>query len=268
MINAIHHNPLALYRRLLQAVLTEIRPAPLASFLKHILGNDRIIVSTQQGRFWIDPISNLGVRLCREGYYEPGMQRTIEKFLSRGATFVDLGANEGYFTVIGAKLCGPGGRVVAIEPQNRLLPVIAENLRINRVEWASVLNVAVADSEVTATIHLASDINTGGSGMHRSTKYRLPTQQVAARTLAQVLDGEKLARVDLMKVDIEGFEYEALLGSPEVFRERRVKALALELHPTILTNRKKDASLITKMLEGYNYRMTEILGNTVWLAPE
>ncbi len=268
MINSMHYNPLTPYQRWVQMLLIRIRPAPLASLLKRVLGNSRIVVSTQQGRFWIDPASSLGVPLSRDGCYEPGMQKTIEKFLSPGDTFMDLGANEGYFTVIGAKRCGPRGRVVAIEPQKRLLPVIAENLRINGVDWANVVNVAVTDSEGIATIHLASDINTGSSGLHRSTKYRLPTQQVAARTLAQVLDEEQLAYVDLMKVDIEGFEYEALLGSPDVFRKRRVKALALELHPTILANRKKDTSLINKMLEEYNYRMTDIFGNTVWIAPE
>jgi FkbM family methyltransferase len=268
MINAVHRNPLSPYQRCLQTVLMGIRPAPLASFLKRVLSNSRIIVDTPEGRFWVDPVSNLGAQLSRCGFYELGMQKTIEKLLFPGATFVDLGANEGYFTVIGAKRCGPSGRVVAIEPQQRLLPVIVENLKINEVEWGHVLNVAVTDTEGVVTIHLASDMNTGASGLHRSTKYPLPTQQVTTRTLASVLDDERLARVDLMKVDIEGFEYEALLGSPEVFREHRVRALALELHPTILSARKKDAKDITVMLEEYNYTMTGTFCNAVWLAPE
>jgi len=242
------------------------RPASLASLLKRVLGIGRTVIDTPQGRFWVDPISNLGIALTRHGSYESGMQKTLEKFLPSGATFVDLGANEGYFTVIGANECGPGGRVVAIEPQERLLPVIAENLRLNGVKWASVLNVAVTDSPGVVTLHLAPDINSGSSGLYRSAKYRLPTQQVAARKLAQVLDDERLAHVDLMKVDIEGFEYEALLGSPEVFRQHRVRALALELHPTILVERKKDITDITRMLAECSYRMTDAFGNTVWLA--
>lgn len=196
------------------------------------------------------------------------MEKTLEKYLPSGATFVDLGANEGYFTVIGAKHCGSGGRVVAIEPQERLLPVISQNLRLNGVEWASVLNLAVTDKQGMVTIHLAADTNTGGSGLHRSARYRLPTQQVVARTLAQVLDDQRLAHVDLMKVDIEGFEYEAMLGSPKVFSQHRVRALAMELHPTILANRNKEIVDITKMLADCNYSMTNAFGNTVWLAPE
>jgi FkbM family methyltransferase len=267
MSNAMHRNPLTLYQRCLQNVLIRVRPAPLASLLKRGLGIGRTVVNTPNGRFWVDPISNLGTALSRYGSYESGMQKVLEKYLSPGATFFDLGANEGYFTVMGAKRCGASGRVVAIEPQERLLPVIAENLRLNGVEWVSVWNVAVTNSSGLATIHLTPDMNTGASGLSRSAKYRVPTQQVATRTLAQLLDYEGLTHVDLMKVDIEGFEYEALLGSPEVFGQHRVQVLALELHPTILANRNKDVEDITKMLAGCDYKMTDACGNTVWLAP-
>jgi FkbM family methyltransferase len=146
--------------------------------------------------------------------------------------------------------------------------VIAENLRMNGLEWVSLLNVAISDTEGVATIHLAADTNTGASGLHRVTRYPLPTQQVTTRTLASVLDIEQLDRVDLMKVDVEGFEYEALLGSPEVFQERKVRALALELHPKILSDRKRDAKDITMMLAECKYEMIEAFGNTVWLARE
>jgi FkbM family methyltransferase len=260
-------NDLRQYQRYLQRLLMRVRPAPLASFLKRLLRIRRVTIETPHGRFWIDPVSNLGVQLSGDGTYEPGMRQILEKFLSPNSSFVDLGANEGYFTIIGAKLCGAHGRVVAIEPQLRMLPIIAENLRLNGVEYVRVLNTAVSDAPGMVSIHLASDINTGASGLHRSTKYPLPTQKVAARTLAQVLDDEGLLRVDLMKVDLEGFEYEALMGSVEVFAQHRVRALALELHPTILSDRGKEVSEITKMLCRCGYLMAEAPSNTVWLAP-
>ena len=108
------------------------------------------------------------------------------------------------------------------------------------------------------TLHLAPNINSGASGLYRMTKYRVPTQTVAARTLAQILDDEKLSRVDLMKVDIEGFEYEALLGSRSVFAEMRMRVLALELHPTILAKRGKEMSDIVTMLDVTGYALTNI----------
>jgi FkbM family methyltransferase len=237
--------------------MMRIRPASLAAGLKSLLGVGRTVVSTPHGRFWIDPLSHLGFELSERGHYEDAMRRTLEKYLRPGSTFVDVGANEGYFTVIAARRCGIGGRVVAIEPQERLLPVITQNLRLNGFEWATIANVAVSDSPGVVELHLAPNINTGGSGLHRQYRYRVPTQQTAAQTLAQILDEQNLERVDLMKMDIEGFEYEALLGSPSVFAQHRVRTLALELHPRILEQRQQNAADITGMLTQHGYRMVD-----------
>ncbi len=261
-----HRNPLGLYHRILQAVLMRVRPAPVAVWIKKLLGVSRLNVETQQGIFFIDPVSLLGIALSQRDCYEPNMCSTLKQFLGPGKTFVDLGANEGYFTVIGARLCQPQGRVIAIEPQRRLLPVIEENLRLNGLSNVSLVNAAVTDTPGQLTLHLTSDTNSGGSGLHRHAKYSLPTQEVTAMTLAQVLDQQKVDHVDLMKVDIEGFEYEALLGSPEVFQRHRIRALALELHPTILADRGKCSSDIEQMLTSAGYRLTEAFGNSVWVA--
>ena len=259
---------LNLHHRVLQTLLMRVRPAPVASLLKRLLGLRRVTVETAQGWFKVDPVSLMGIALTRSGGYEEGMTATLKTFLKPGHTFVDLGANEGYFTVIGAKLCGPSGRVLAIEPQQRLLPVIEENIRLNGVGNTKVLNVAISDQSGTATLNLTSDTNSGGSGLYRHTKYKLPTQEIATQTLEQVLIAQGLNHVDLLKVDIEGFEYEAVLGSPRVFQQQRVKALALELHPTILADRGKSAGDIERMLEQAGYRLTETFGNTVWIADD
>lgn len=258
--------PLTQTQRLIFKALMRIRPAILADQIKRIIGVHRLVVETDQGRFFVDPCSNLGWQLCEQGAYESGMRLTIEEYLPRGGVFVDLGANEGYFSVVAAQRCGNEGRVVAIEPQLRLLPILQENLRLNHLHTVRVLNVAVTDHSGEVTLHLTPTMNSGASGLYRSAKYPLSTQTAAARTLAQILDDEELPRVDLMKVDIEGFEYEALLGSRSVFADRRIRVLALELHPTILASRGKDAREIVAMLEAAGYALTQQHGNDVWIA--
>lgn len=255
------------YQRMAQSLLIRVRPNILASFLKPLLGVRRVVLPTPQGRFWIDPVSLLGIALTRHSGFEQAMTTTLARFLGPGGSFVDLGANEGYFTTIGARLCGPGGRVISIEPQQRLLPVIQENLRLNALDNTTIINAAITDQEGTATLHLTADTNSGASGLYRHTRYTLPTQQVATLTLEQALDQQQLQTIDLMKVDIEGFEYEALLGSPRVFQQHRIRALALELHPTILAGRGKDSRDIITMLESSGYRLTGTSENQVWTAP-
>jgi FkbM family methyltransferase len=203
--------------------------------------------------------------LMRDGTYEPGMRCILGTFLGPGKVFVDLGANEGYFTVLGARLTRPEGCVIAIEPQDRLIPIISTNLPQNDLS-ATIVKAAVSDRRATTVLHLAPSTNTGSSGLHLGTKYPVPKQPVRTVTLADVLEENHVGVVDLLKVDIEGFEFEAILGSSHLFTEKRIKAMALELHPAALTARGKSVEELSSFISGAGYSATTIGGHTVWTA--
>lgn len=256
------------HKRFAYNALMKVRPAPLASLLKRLLRVRRVPLATPHGVFSIDPVSNFGRALGSELVFEPGMIAHMQQHLRPGGSFIDIGANEGYFTVIGAGMVGPNGRVVAIEPQRRLIPVIEQNLQANGVTFARVLNEAISDAAGVGQIHLTADTNSGSSGLHATTKYRLPQQAVTVRKLVDVLDAEALGRIDFMKMDIEGGEYEAVLGSSEIFRQHRVRVLAMELHPRQLAARGKSEHELIEMLASAGYRMDVIAGQTIWFAPQ
>jgi FkbM family methyltransferase len=192
------------------------------------------------------------------------MGLTIVDFLKPGATFLDMGANEGFFSVMGAKLCGPHGRVVAVEPQNRMIPVIRENLRLNGLNNVTIVNAAVSDREGAGTIHLFPEVNTGASGMTHAPRYHVPSQTVAERTLTQILDDENLALVDLMKVDIEGSEWEMINGSLEAFSTHRIRSMVMEIHNDILRRRGLDGTDLVRTLASFGYRIEKTHGPWVW----
>lgn len=253
--------------RVLQAALLRVRPAALASFLKRAFRVRRRVVETAEGRFLIDPVSHFGAALTRDGVHEPGTVDAIRQFLTPGGTFVDVGANEGYFTVIAGRLAGPTGRVVAVEPQPRLRGVIEHNLSLNGLKNVTVCETAIADSDRRRTMFVTPDVNTGASGMARATSYRLPAVSVAAVTLAELLDRTGLATADLVKMDIEGFENEAILGSPDAFRRHRVRAIAVELHPPILRQCGQDPEAVPRFLTECGYRRDDRFGNPVFVVP-
>ena len=235
-------------------LLMRIRPAPLAAFLKFFLRVRRIELATPEGRFWVDPASYQGQELLRHGIYEPQLLATVKALLAPGGTFVDLGANEGYFSVVAAARVGPNGRVVAIEPQRRLEPVLRRNFALNNCTQVTLAPVAVSDHAGTAELHLTPSMNNSASGLQAPTRYPLFRQPVVLATLAQVFAKAGIERCDLLKIDIEGWEYEAVLGSRELFTARRVRALALEVHPHLLSRRGFEASAITDFLAGCGYR--------------
>jgi FkbM family methyltransferase len=248
--------------------LARLRPAPLGSAVKRVLGIGRRPVGTPEGTFWIDPVSNLGLCLLRQGTYEPAMTLTVKRYLRPGGTFVDVGANEGYFGVIAAKAVGPAGRVLLVEPQTRLRPVLAENLRLNGIANVTVEESAISDTAGTDTLHLAPDLNTGASGLSRGTRYRVPTQQVRTTTLTELFAKHGVDRADLVKLDIEGYEHEAVFGSADLFRQRRVRALALEVHPPMLRRRGHDPAAILEFLAGCGYTADAKAENLVFTAAD
>src|SRR5262245_45118260 len=116
-----------LYRR-----LRRVRPAQVTVLVKGLLGIKRRSADTQSGHwFWIDPISQFGGSVLEARTYEPALTQLLGAILRRDDLFIDVGANEGYFSVMGSSLVGPNGRVLAIEPQSRLTPIIYRNLEIN-----------------------------------------------------------------------------------------------------------------------------------------
>jgi FkbM family methyltransferase len=251
--------------RLLGPLLRKTRPAALATRLKQLLNIKRTVVRTARGEFLVDPVSHLGNLLIREGEYEPEMTTTLQRYLPHGGVFADVGANEGYFSVLAGQIVGPTGRVIAVEPQGRLRPVIEENIRLNGLQNVALYETAVSDSEGVADLYLAPDLNTGSSGLARQNRYTVPTQSVRMTRLANVLSTAGVDKIDLMKMDIEGFEYEAIMGSKELFQDGRVRAFALELHPAVILGRGHDPETLVAFLRDRGYREDRSTGNAVFI---
>lgn len=254
--------------RIFSPLLRVLRPAWIASLAKRMIKVQRLQVQTEHGLFYVDPISHLGNLLISEGIYEDCMVSTLKKYLSPGAVFVDVGANEGYFSVLASALVGASGRVVAIEPQSRLQTVLQQNFELNGCSNIKLISTAISDAENTAELYLTPDTNTGASGLSRGTRYRLPTETVQTTTLLKLIADQQLEQIDLMKMDIEGFEYEALLGAEAVLRTGQIKALALELHPAAIIVRGLDPGKIVTLLHDCGYFQDPNSETSVYLAPQ
>jgi hypothetical protein len=151
--------------RQIQALIRTIRPAALASFVSRVTGlSKRRNVQTTEGAFWVDPVSDFGWTLANGGY-ESEMKAVLERYLQPGCTFIDLGANEGYFSVVASRLVGPRGKVISVEPQSRLQNIIRTNLDLNKCANVRVVKAALSAQSGTVTLELAPDINTGGIRM-------------------------------------------------------------------------------------------------------
>jgi FkbM family methyltransferase len=256
--------PISPLRQQLAAGLMRLRPAFLASFLKKLLLFRRTEIVTSEGMFSVDIASNIGYPLATTGIYESEMVSAIKACLSQNNVFVDLGANEGYFSVIASQIVGPGGRVLAVEPQSRLQPVISKNLNLNSCQNVQILPLAISGDSRLVTLHLTPDMNTGSTAAIQTTRYSLQKQDVSSITLAQLFEQHSIETCHLLKVDIEGYEYEAIMGSQDLFASGRIKAIALELHPGHLAKRNLSGEDIVRFLTRCGYRRDPSFHNTVF----
>jgi 23S rRNA U2552 (ribose-2'-O)-methylase RlmE/FtsJ len=98
--------------------ILKVRPAFIASFLKRLLRVKRCVVKTINGNFFVDQLSNFGQGILSQTGYEPDLVDALKKILREGDVFLDIGANEGFFSIIASKLVGKTGKVISIEPQS------------------------------------------------------------------------------------------------------------------------------------------------------
>ncbi len=231
--------------------ILKIRPTILLAGFKNLISWPRQIIKTKHGYFWIDTLSAMGLGIVSENF-EIHSQRTIDRLLNKGDTFIDIGANEGFFSMMAGNKVGAEGIVLSIEPQKRLINVIEINKRLNKLDNISILNIAVSDSNGEKDIWLSPTTVTGSTSIVRS-YFKSKPQKVKTKTLEKVFDEFSLDNIKLVKIDVEGFEPEVLYGASKLLQKNRIKYVYVDIHLSILKDRKIDPLDINKYMNQHNY---------------
>ncbi|MEO6393520.1 MAG: FkbM family methyltransferase, partial [Pyrinomonadaceae bacterium] len=179
----------------------------------------------------------------------------LRSILQPGMTFFDVGANWGYFTLVAANQVGTNGRVVSFEPDPRIFARLVECVTRNGLSQVTPLQIAA--SAETSTLNLCGYDDSGDNfGLSRiaETVAGSQTFAVAARPLDDVIAEMNVEQIDLLKMDIEGYEGFALAGMKVSLAAHRVKRIILELHPNELTEHGHSADQIVEQLSSFGYR--------------
>src|SRR5882757_4618176 len=142
-------------------LLTRIRPMELAEFLKKITGIGYEEHTIDGHTWYLDPASNFGNTLLTDRTYEPHVTNALLAVLGPGDVFLDIGANEGWYSVRAADIVGAGGKVFSMEPQARLWPVVLRNFLYNRLHNCTLVPYAVGPIEGFIDIIVYPSMNTG-----------------------------------------------------------------------------------------------------------
>ena len=131
----------------------------------------------------------------------------ISKYLRNGGTFLDIGANIGYYSLMAAKLGAT--RIIGIEPNQVVLDRFKENIKFNGFEKKiKTFQLGIGEKIENRDLYL-SEVDLGSSSVLEN-KDSLNKITIKVLPLDVFLKRESVGRVDVMKIDIEGFEDKAL----------------------------------------------------------
>ncbi len=182
------------------------------------------------GKIWLDTSANEMQALMAGTQWEWRKVDYMRRHLQPGMTFADVGAFNGYFTLIAAKLVGETGSVEAFEPDDDCFDLLVKNLIANG-EWKNPYSrifahrSAVGNTE-EETIILYKNEQFGWSSSIRATNETFECNHTR-------LDDEMLIRLDMMKIDVEGAEFAVLRGATQTLSNNHPVHILMDLHPDL-----------------------------------
>lgn len=181
--------------------------------------------------FHLDLRDNLQRDLYYLGSYEADLLQYLLEEIRSGDVFVDIGAHIGTFALPIAHRLAEGGRVIAFEPAADTAAALEQNARSNRIDCLTIVRSALGSVAETGQLrespspaYLAQDMGVRtlhGSGQLVSEVPVIPFDMWAAES--------SLERIDIVKIDVEGSEYEVLAGMRASLEKYRPRLLIVEV---------------------------------------
>jgi FkbM family methyltransferase len=179
----------------------------LGELLRRILGRQRVLVETRFGKMSLDVCDIVQHHILARGAYETHTVAAIERALKPGDCVVDVGSHVGQYTLAASRKVGAHGRVVAIEPNPETFLDLQTNILLNRATNVQVVHCAIGSCSELASFMCPPSTNRGSS---RRVNHDDADYWVGSLTLPDVMDRLKIRRIDLLKIDVEGAEFDAL----------------------------------------------------------
>jgi FkbM family methyltransferase len=157
------------------------------------------------------------------------IHRLLNRYVSPGATVIDVGANIGYNTIHAARLAGPKGRVIALEPTPDTLAVLRHNIASSGLANVAIEPVAAGRAAGTRDFFVRGATSAVNS-LYPDSRYSQVTKVL--RVPVFPLDEIVTESVDVAKIDVEGAELDVLEGMSRILRSPNIVVI-VEWHPLL-----------------------------------
>ena len=207
----------------------------------------------------------IGQRIALEKY-EPYETQLILRQTKIGDTVVDVGANIGYYTVLLADKVGKNGKVYAFEPDKTNFEILKKNIKANNLKNVVAVDAAVGNKNETKTLYKSNE-NLGDHKLFNDqfliSNVEIIQNPLVGKTTSSLKKGGSLktetvkiiklddylanTKVDLIKIDTQGWETEVIDGAKELIKKNN-PVMFLEYSPASYTQAKLNGEKMMKFL--------------------
>jgi FkbM family methyltransferase len=153
----------------------------------------------------------VGREILNSKTYEPNVTRILNEKLRPGMTVLDVGANIGYFSLLMSVLVGREGRCIAIEPNPRNVKLLLASKNLNRFEQLEILQAAAGNTWGILQLNTSHSNGVVSPVSATSIEEIWQRETVLSLRIDGILPPD--VRVDLIRIDVEGSEFNALSGA-------------------------------------------------------
>ncbi len=179
---------------------------------------------------------SLTPNLLINGVFDVPLTNFLIKNLHQGNTFIDAGANIGYFSVLAGYLVGTSGRVLSYEVNPKVHKLLLDNISVNNLHThVKCLNKGVYSSYGEIPFYMSKRFNGNGSLIEQNEEYfnifkNDEIEKVMVETEPLSMRIEDIGFVNILKIDIEGAEYQAFLGLENNLKNKMIGSIVFELN--------------------------------------
>jgi FkbM family methyltransferase len=223
--------------------------------------NDQALVERHGIRWQLDLREGIDFSIYLLGAFEPGTQATLKKLVKPGDVVFDIGANIGAHTLGIAQSVGPQGHVFAFEPSDFAFEKLCGNLALNpdlaaRTSPQQILLAASSSDRNEPEIYASWPLQSSND-VHPKHRGRLvSTAGATVDTLDSFVARNKMDRLNLIKMDVDGHELPVLQGALETMRRFR-PTLVMEMSPYIHAEHHHSFADFVALLKSLNYSLRD-----------
>ncbi len=171
--------------------------------------------------------------------------------LKEGDTVLDIGANIGYYVLVESQLVGKTGKIYAVEPVTRNYNLLKKNLQLNHLENVSAFRYAMGGSVAESEIYVSNKSNLCAMTRNMASGIILGKEKVPMQTVDSFLKDKPLP--DLIRMDVEGYEYEILKGMTQTLKGK--PRILMELHYGLPFLEPEKVDEMLKVLKKHRFRV-------------